>query len=145
VTIALVVGSFDPLIQGQADLIRRVADIAERVIVAVEETPGHPFLYTLQERLQRARQGLAGLPKVEVRPYNGNLGNLVVETHATAYGVALRSGSDVDYVLATLQPICTAHGLELIALLAEPSHAFVTTALVRDVARLGGDITPFVP
>jgi pantetheine-phosphate adenylyltransferase len=145
VTIALIVGSFDPLIQGQVDLITRTAQIAARVIVAVETTPSHKPLYTLEERVKRTEQALTALQGVEVRSYDGNLEPLVQETGATAYVLALRSAADVDHVAAEIRPFCESLGLELISLLAEPHHAFVTTALVRDVARLGGDITPFVP
>lgn len=144
-TVALIVGSFDPLIQGQVDLITRTTQIAERVIVAVEATPAHKPLYTLEERLQRTEQGLKALQEVEVRSYDGNLVRLVQETGATAYVIALRSATDVDHVTVEIRPLCESLGLELISMLAEPHHAFVTTALVRDVARLGGDITPFVP
>jgi len=145
VTIALVVGSFDPLIQGQADLIRRVAEIAEHVIVAVEATPAHKPLYTLEERISRVQEAVAAQSTVEVRAYDGDLARLVEETGATAYVVALRSAGDVERVLAEIQPACNALGLEIISLLAEPKYGFVTTALVRDVVRMGGDSRPFVP
>lgn len=144
-TVALIVGSFDPLIQGQADLIARTTAIAERVIVAVEATPHHKSLYTFDERVARAKACLAGLPTVEVRPYDGDLAKMVAVSGATVYVVALRGGNEVATIVAELQPMCNALGLELMALLAEPTHAFVTTALVRDVARLGGNIAPFLP
>lgn len=144
-TVALIVGSFDPLIQGQVDLITRTAQIAERVILAVETTPAHNPLYTLEERLTQFGNGGADFPEVEVHPFDGDWARLVGGTGATAYVIALRSAADVEHVTTELRPLCNSLGLELISLLAEPHHAFVTTALVRDVARLGGDITPFVP
>jgi pantetheine-phosphate adenylyltransferase len=142
-TVALVIGSFDPVLKGQVEFIARATTLAERLIIAVEATPAHKPLYSLEERMARLRQSMD--PSIEIRPYDGNLAGLAQATGATAYAIALRSGSDVDRAVAELQPTCTALGLELISFLADPTHAFVTTALVRDVARLGGDITPFVP
>lgn len=144
-TIALIVGSFDPLIRGQVDLIARTAQIAERVIVAVETTPAHKPLYTLEERLIQFGNVGADFPDVEVYAFDGDWARLVENTGATAYVLALRSAADVEHVTMEIRLLCNSLGLELISLLAEPHHAFVTTALVRDVARLGGDITPFVP
>jgi pantetheine-phosphate adenylyltransferase len=95
--------------------------------------------------VERVTRALATQPDVEVRVFTGDLGQLVRETEASVLIVALRSTSDVERTLANLRPVCEAIGVELLALLAEPAHAYVTTALVRDVARLGGDISPFVP
>jgi pantetheine-phosphate adenylyltransferase len=144
VTVAVIVGSFDPLLKGQIDLIMRTAEIAERVVVAVEATPSHKPLYTLEERLNQFGNGGADFPDVKVYPFDGDWERLVAATGATAYVVALRGTADVDAIAGEVRSTCARVGLELIALLAEPTHAFVTTALVRDVARLGGDISPFV-
>lgn len=143
--VALVTGSFDPIIRGQVDLIVRVAVLCQRVIVAVESVPSHEPLFGIEERLMRARRALTKCETVEVRAFDGNLGRLVSETSARVYAVALRSESDVHTLDSSVRPKCEEAGMELIALLADPAHAFVTTALVRDVARLGGDISPFVP
>lgn len=144
-SIGLIVGSFDPLLRGQVDLIARAFEIIGRVIVAVEVNPSHDPLYSIEERVRRVSREVAAWQGVEVRPYDGNFTKFVAETGATTYIVALRSSVDVEQVIAEIRPLCDANGVELITLLAHPEHAFVTTALVRDVARLGGDITLFVP
>lgn len=143
-TVAVVAGSFDPLLKGQLDLITRATVIAERVVVAVEVTPSHTPLYSLEQRLAQLHTVVKTLPTVEISPFDGDWATLIANTGATLYVVALRNAADVDTIAGELRSTCQKVGLELMALLAEPTHAFVTTALVRDVARLGGDITPFV-
>jgi pantetheine-phosphate adenylyltransferase len=130
VSVALVVGSFDPLIRGQVDLIARAARMCGRVVVAVESTPSHRPLLRLDERIERLERAFAPYPHIRVRALDVDLATFVNETRASVYVVALRGAADVEYVLAALQPLCDALGIELMALLAEPAHAFVTTALV---------------
>ena len=138
-------GSFDPLTLGHLSIIRRAARLVDRLVVGVATNPSKSPLFTLEERVATVARETAGFGQVDVVPFRG----LAVD-FAHAHGAAvlvrgLRSATDLDYeaqmagMNAQLAP-----DVETLFLLAEPALQPIASSLVRDVARLGGDVSAFV-
>ncbi len=144
-TTALFVGTFDPMIAGQVDIAVRASQMFTRVVVVVEAQTSHKALLSTDERLAWAKEALAKYPTIEVQLGNGTIAEMVKATSATCWVVGMRSAAAVEQIVSGLQPQANAVGVEVVALLADPAHSVVTTALVRDVVKLGGNYHPFVP
>lgn len=142
---AMYPGTFDPITRGHEDLVRRCVRIFDRVVVAVASNPKKAPLFTLDERVELAREVLRDLPEVSVTGYNG----LTVE-FARANGFkaiirGLRAVSDFEYEfqLATMNRHL-ADSVETVFLTPSEHHTFISSTLVREIAEFGGDVTPFV-
>jgi pantetheine-phosphate adenylyltransferase len=144
--IALYPGSFDPVTAGHLDIIRRSARLFDKVIVGVYDTPDKKLLFTTAERVDLARQAVADLPNVEVKSFAG----LMVE-FARQEGVAtvvrgLRVNNDfeLEFDMAMINRRL-APEIELVCLLASPDYQFLSSSILKEVARLGGDVEGLVP
>ena len=142
---AMYPGTFDPITRGHEDLIRRCVPLFDRVVVAVAESPRKAPLFTLEERVELAREALRDLPEVSVTGYDG----LTVE-YARRQGLkviirGLRAVSDFEYEfqLATMNRHLT-ENVETIFMTPTEQHMFISSSLVREIAQFGGDIEPFV-
>ncbi|MEN8615180.1 pantetheine-phosphate adenylyltransferase [Dehalogenimonas sp. THU2] len=144
--IALYPGSFDPVTAGHLDIIRRSARLFDKIIVGVYDTPDKKLLFTTAERVDLARQAVADLPSVEVKSFTG----LMVE-FARQEGVAtvvrgLRVNNDfeLEFDMAMINRRL-APEIELVCLLASPDYQFLSSSILKEVARLGGDVEGLVP
>ncbi|AKG54196.1 phosphopantetheine adenylyltransferase [Dehalogenimonas sp. WBC-2] len=144
--IALYPGSFDPVTAGHLDIISRSAKIFDKLIVGVYDTPDKKLMFTTAERVDLARQAVADLPNVEVKPFSG----LMVE-FAKREGVAtvvrgLRVNNDfeLEFDMAMINRRL-APEIELVCLLASPDYQFLSSSILKEVARLGGNIDGLVP
>ena len=144
--IALYPGTFDPITNGHADLVARAAPIFEKVIVGVAGTTGKNPVMSVQEREALAREALAHHPNVEVRAFTGLLAHFVRECGAGVLLRGLRAVSDFEYEfqLASMNRHLIPEAETLFLTPAE-QHSFISSTLVREVARLGGDVSGFVP
>jgi pantetheine-phosphate adenylyltransferase len=138
-------GTFDPITNGHHELVRRAADIFDELVVAVAASPRKAPLFSLGERMELAREALAGLPNVRVDGYSG----LTVE-YAAAHGLqvvirGLRAVSDFEYEfqLASMNRHLHA-GIETMFMTPAVQYTFVSSSLVREVAALGGNVDEFV-
>ncbi len=138
-------GTFDPVTNGHADLVQRAARLFDRVIVAVAEHSGKRPCFSLEERVTMATRALAGIDGVEVRPFSGLLVEFVRACGAQAILRGLRAVSDFEYEfqLASMNRQL-APEIETLFLTPAEQYAFVSSSLVREVARLGGDVSAFV-
>jgi pantetheine-phosphate adenylyltransferase len=143
---AIYPGTFDPITSGHLDLVHRAARIFDRVVVAVAESRNKVPLFTLQERVTLAREVLKDIPNVEVLGFD----TLLVEcARATGAGVILRglravSDFEFEFQLAGMNRQL---GPELETLFLTPSekYAFISSSVIREIAKLGGDVSSFVP
>jgi len=138
-------GTFDPVTRGHADLVARATRLFDEVIVAVAEHSGKTPFFPLEERVAMARTALADLEGVEVRAFSGLLVEFVQACGAQAILRGLRAVSDFEYEfqLASMNRQL-APEIETLFLTPAERYAFVSSSLVREVARLGGDVAPFV-
>ena len=146
--LAVYPGTFDPITNGHADLVARAAPLFERIVVAVAESPnkGKGPGFSLHERISLARLALADLPNVEVRGFDGLLAHFVKEVGGGVLLRGLRAVSDFEYEfqLASMNRHLIPE-VETLFLTPAEQYGFISSSLVREIARLGGDVSGFVP
>lgn len=138
-------GTFDPITCGHEDLVKRALSLFDGVIVAVaENTPKVPC-FSLEERVELARLALSGLDKVRVESFSGLLVDFVRGQGARMVLRGLRAVSDFEYEfqLAGMNRRL-APEMETVFLTPAEQHMFVSASMVREIARLHGDVRPFV-
>ncbi len=143
--IAVYPGTFDPITLGHEDLVHRAAHLFDEVIVAVAGSTNKSTLFSLQERVQLAQEVFAAYNNVKVMGFDGLLMQFVQEQQAQIVIRGLRAASDFEYEFQLagmnrkLYP-----KLETMFLTPSEEYMFVSSSLVREVARLGGDVNQFV-
>ena len=144
--IALYPGSFDPVTVGHLNIAARAARLFDRVVVAVYDTPSKNLLFSTEERVELARQACSHLPNVEVTKYQGLTVRFASDLGAGVIVRGLRSGSDFEY---EFEMAFMNHHLEpdvdLVCFMTSQDYVFVSASLLKEVARLGGDIREMVP
>jgi len=142
--VAVYPGSFDPITHGHEDLIRRSLAFADRVIVAVAVNVAKQVLFTLDERVALIREAVRH-PAVEVQSFDGLLVGFAREVGATLIVRGLRAVSDFEYEFQmALMNRTLAAGLETVFLVPAFDLTYLSSSLVREVARFGGDVSQFV-
>jgi pantetheine-phosphate adenylyltransferase len=138
-------GTFDPLTRGHEDLVRRASTLFDAVILGVADSRSKKPFFTLEERLDMARQVLADLGNVEVIGFNGLLIDFARQQNARVVVRGLRAVSDFEYEFQlagmnrNLSP-----DMETVFLTPSEQHMFISATLVREIAMFGGDISKFV-
>ena len=144
--IAVYPGTFDPLTRGHEDLVRRACGLFEHVIVGIARSPSKKPCFELEDRVDMAREVLAPFKNASVAGFGGLLMGFVREQGATVIIRGLRAVSDFDYEFQMagmnhrLDP-----AIETVFLMASETHQFIASRLVKEIARMGGDISSFVP
>lgn len=143
---ALVPGSFDPVTNGHLDVIERVARFFESVIVAVIRNPQKSAsLFSLEERETMLEEVTAHLHNVRIEYFAGLLVDFAREHGADTIVKGLRAVTDFDYELQMAQMNQTLSGIDTFFLATSPQYSFLSSSLVREVARYGGDVSSLVP
>ena len=143
--VAVYPGSFDPITHGHEDLIHRSLRFADRVVVAVAANSIKSPLFTLDERVRLAKNVLAGESAVEVRTFKGLLVDFAREVGATMVVRGLRAVADFDYEFQmALMNRQLYEDLESVFLVPALHLTYLSASIVREVARLGGDVSAFV-
>lgn len=142
---ALCPGTFDPVTNGHLDIIGRTSTTFEQVVVAVLENPAKEPLFGLEERLSMLKEACSPLPNVTVASFKG----LLVE-FAQAHGPSiivkgLRAVSDYEFEIQMAQMNHRLGGVETLFMPTNPSWSFLSSSLVKEVARFGGDVGALVP
>ena len=139
-------GSFDPLTNGHLDLVQRAAKLFDRVVVAVAKNADKTPLFSLSERLELVKQSIGHLPNVEADTFDGLLVNYVVRKNASAIVRGLRAISDFEFEfqLALMNRKLNAN-VETIFMMPKDTYTFLSSRIVKEIARLGGDVSVFVP
>jgi len=144
-TIAVLPGSFDPVTVGHIDIATRAATLFEHVIVAVAHNSAKTPLLDGETRLALASAALEPLTNVTVEATSGLLVDFCRDRGATVIVKGLRGGADYDYERPMALMNRSLTGIETVFVTGDPALAHVASSLVRDVARHGGDISPYVP
>ena len=143
---ALCPGSFDPVTHGHIDIIERTARQFDRVIVAVSRNPQKSAsLFMLEERQEMLEEVTAHLSNVELASFEGLLVDFAKEVNAQAIVKGLRAVSDFDYELQMAQMNQQMSGIDTFFISTSPQYSFLSSSLVREVARFGGDVSSMVP
>jgi pantetheine-phosphate adenylyltransferase len=143
--IAIYPGSFDPPTRGHEDLIRRSLALADRVIVAVAVNPLKQPLFTVAERLAMLQAAIGGEPRVSYQSFDGLLVEFARRVGATIVVRGLRAVSDFEYEFQMALMNRQLHpSLETVFLVPALELTYLSSSLVREVARFGGDVSALV-
>lgn len=143
---ALIPGSFDPVTFGHLDVIERTARLFDTVLVAAVGNPGKaPPLFTLDERQTMLAEVTAHLDNVEIGAFEGLLVDFALAHGVEAIVKGLRAVSDFDFELQMAQVNERMSGIATVFFPTAPEHSFLSSSLVREVARFGGDVSAMVP
>jgi len=143
--LAVFPGTFDPLTNGHLDVITRAADLYDELLVAVGDNPEKVPLLDLNKRSQMVRQAVADLRNVRVEAYSG-LTVDYLRTLGRAFILrGIRNASDLASELQMAQTNRAVGGVETVFMLTSPEHAYISSGLVRQIARGGGDVGAMVP
>ena len=145
-TIAVYPGSFDPFTNGHLDVARRAARLFDKLIIGVYATPDKKLMFDLDERVALARSAVSSLPNVEVRPYHNLTVDFVREVGSQVMVRGLRVSADFEFEFdLAMMTNKLAPELEMVCLMANPQYQFLSASLLREVARLGGNVDDWVP
>ena len=143
---AIYPGSFDPVTLGHVDIAARAAAIFDRVIVSVYVTPAKELQFNTQERVDLFRKAVEHLPNVEVTQFTDLVVECARQLGANVIVRGLRSGSDFEYEFEmTYMNKKLAPDIEVVCLIASLPYQYVSSSLLKEVIRLGGDVTGLVP
>lgn len=143
--IAVYPGTFDPITRGHEDIVRRAARLFDRVIVAVAESRNKKPFFGIDERVEMARAVLKDVPRAQVEGFSGLLIDFVAQQGAIAVLRGLRAASDFEYEFQlagmnrNLKP-----DIETLFLTPSDQYMFISASMIREIAQLGGDVSPFV-
>ena len=143
---ALYPGSFDPVTLGHMDVTTRAAALFDKIIVAVYATPSKNLLFSTDERFELISHATRDMPNVEVRRFEGLVVRFAQEVDAAVIVRGLRSGSDFEYEYEmAFMNRKLAPDVDMVSFMTSQDHMFVSSSLLKEVARLGGNIAEMVP
>jgi len=138
-------GSFDPVTNGHLDVIERASRLYDEVTVAVLVNAAKTGLFEVGERIEMLQEVTAGLGNVRVDSFQGLLVDYCRERDIPVVVKGLRAVSDFDYELQMSQMNNRLTGLETLFVATNPEYSFLSSSLIREVARFGGDVSGLVP
>ena len=143
---ALTPGTFDPITSGHLDVIARASQLVDEVVVAVADSQKKGPLFTLEERVELVRQATAHLSNVRVEPFKGLLVDFAKELDATVVVKGLRAITDFEYEFQmTAMNYQPSPQLETLFIMSPPQYMYLSSSIVREISKMGGDIQQFVP
>ncbi len=139
-------GTFDPITYGHIDVVKRALTIFDRVIVGIAKREEKKPLFSFEERIEMARRGLKDFDRVDVRGFDVLLVDFAREMGAIAIIRGLRAVADFDYEFQmALMNRKIAPDIEILFFLPDEKYSYVSSSLVKEIAKMGGDPSPFVP
>jgi pantetheine-phosphate adenylyltransferase len=138
-------GSFDPVTYGHLDVFARASALADEVVVAVLVNPSKAGLFTIDERIEMLRDVVAPFPNVRVDWFHGLLVDYCRTHDIKAIVKGLRAVSDFDYELQMAQMNYRLAEVETLFISTNPLYSFLSSSLVKDVAKFGGDVSGLIP
>ena len=144
--IGLYPGTFDPITNGHMDIIGRAVKLVDRLVIGVAKNDDKGPLFTTDQRVEMVRAEVAGFgDRIEVRPFASLLMHFAEELDATVIVRGLRAVADFEYEfqMTAMNQRLNAD-IETVFLMADPRHQAIASRLVKEIARLGGDIGSFV-
>ena len=145
-TVGLIPGSFDPFHNGHLEVVERASLIFDEIVVAAIRNPQKSeALFDLDERRDMIAESLAHVKNVRIVSISTLLVNVARDVNATAIVRGLRAVSDFETEMQMAQMNRSLSGVETLFLPSSSTHSFIASRLLREVARYGGDVSPFVP
>ena len=142
---AICPGSFDPITYGHLDIIGRASALYDEVVIAVLVNHTKASLFTVEERIEMIREVTREFPNVRVDSWSGLLVEYCKAHNIPAIVKGLRAVSDFDYELQMAQMNHQLAGLETVFMSTSPQYSFLSSSLVKEIAKYGGDVSAHVP
>lgn len=138
-------GTFDPITNGHIDLVKRAGQLFDEVIVSIAANPGKKPMFTLGERVELTKMALADVDNAKVRGFTGLLVHYLEQVDARIILRGLRAVSDFEYEfqLAAMNRRLNSR-IETVFLTPAENYTFISASLIKEIASLGGDVSPFV-
>ena len=145
-TVAIYPGSFDPITNGHLDIVTRAARFFEKIIIGVYERANKHLVFTTEERVDLARRAVANLPNVEVKSFSSLAVDFAKQEKAQVMIRGLRMNADFEkeFEMAMMNRKLSPE-LDLLCLMASQEYQFLSSSLLKEVARLDGNISDLVP
>lgn len=144
--LAVYPGSFDPVTYGHVDLIKRAADVFDKVIVAVAKNIQKSSLFSVDERLQMLKEVTKGIPDIQIQSFDGLVIDFARQNNAKVLIRGLRMVSDFEYEFQmALTNRRLAEDIETVFLMPSEGYSFLSSTLIKEAASLGADVSSFVP
>ena len=138
-------GTFDPVTNGHLDIIERASRHFDRLVVGVLQNPSKAPLFSVEERVSLLKEVTSGLPNVEVGSFSGLLVDYARQQEAAVIVKGLRAVTDFDYELQMAQMNYQLGSIDTLFMPTSARWSFLSSSLVREVARFGGDVSKMVP
>lgn len=139
-------GTFDPITNGHLDVIRKASALFGKVIIAVAKNPSKQPLFDLEQRVELVKQSCTEFENIEIIGFSGLLADLAKEQNAKALIRGIRGADDIDYEIQLAQLNHKLSGdLETIFFPPSVEWRYLSSTMVREIYKHGGDISPFVP
>ena len=138
-------GSFDPVTNGHLDIISRAAQLYDEVVVAVVRNPNKTSMFTAAERVELIAEATKQHDNVRVDRFEGLIVDFCRDNDISAIVKGLRAVSDFDYEMQMAQMNYSQAGVETLFMTTNPLYAFLSSSLVKEFARYGGDVSGLVP
>lgn len=143
---AIYPGRFDPVTAGHLDIVQRAAKLFDKVVVSVFDAPEKQTLFTTEERMALFREAVGGVPNIEVKPFKGLVVHHARQEGAIAIVRGIRMNADFEYEFEmALMNRRLAPDIDVVCLMTDIQYQFVRASLIKEVARLGGDIEGLAP
>ena len=143
-TKAICPGSFDPVTNGHLDVFARAADQFDEVTISVLINSTKAGLFTVQERIELIQEAVSDMPNVTVDSFHGLLADYCKREGVSAIVKGLRAVSDFDYELQMAQ-MNSQLGVETMFVATNPEYSFLSSSIIKEVAKYGGDVSALVP
>jgi len=138
-------GSFDPVTNGHLDVVERAARLFDEIVVAVLVNPTKAGLFTVEERLEMLRLVTKEIPGVRVASFQGLLVDFCRDEDIAVVVKGLRAVTDFDYELQMAQMNQRLTGLDTVFVATKPDYSYLSSSLIKEVAKYGGDVSGLVP
>jgi pantetheine-phosphate adenylyltransferase len=145
-TVAVYAGTFDPVTNGHVDIVKRASTLFDKLIIAIYDRPEKHLLFSLQERVEMARKVADDLPNTSVTSFTGLAVDFIRKVNGTVMIRGLRANSDFEreFEMALMNKKL-APDVELVCLMTTSQYQFLSSSLIKEVAKLGGCLDDMVP
>ncbi len=143
--IAVFPGSFDPITLGHVDIIKRAIPLFDSIIVAIGTNAAKKYMWTLEERKEKLEKAFSDYPNVSVADYDGLTAAFCKEHKAQFILRGLRNATDFTYEQTIAQANQKVNGVDSVFLICSPEFSYISSSIVRDIARNNGDISLLIP
>jgi len=143
--IAVFPGSFDPITMGHVDIIKRARPLFDEIIVAIGTNAAKKYMWSLEERKSRLKEAFKDLPTITIADYKGLTADFCKQNNAQFILRGLRNTTDFTYEQTIAQANEKVNGVDSVFLICSPEFSHISSSIVRDIARNGGDYSSLIP